>query len=313
MASPTTTKNILVLGAGELGTSILTHLSALAPPTTHITVLLRPSTLSSPSASKAAELSHLRSLNLSFLPGDIATSSTSELATLFKPFHTIISCLGFASGPGSQIKIATAVLEAGVKRYFPWQFGVDYEVVGRGSAQDLWDEQLDVRDLLRAQSATEWVIVSTGLFMSFLFEPSFGVIEFVEGEWVVRALGGWENRVTVTTPEDIGRLTAGIVFEEPGARNEVLFTAGETVSYGEVAEIVEGLIGRKVRREVWTVERLERELKEQRGKEGETMAKYRVAFAVGKGVSWEKEKSWNWKQGVDVTSVKEYAKRALKE
>jgi len=64
-----------------------------------------------------------------------------------------------------------------VKRYFPWQFGVDYDVIGRGSAQDLFDEQLDVRDLLRGQSGTEWVVVSTGMFMSFLFEPWFGVVE----------------------------------------------------------------------------------------------------------------------------------------
>jgi len=315
MASETITTNILVLGAGELGTSILTHLSSLAPPSTKITVLLRPSTLSSSLPSKKQELAYLKSLNLAFLASDIANSSISELATLFKPFDTIISCLGFASGPGSQIKIATAVLEAGVKRYFPWQFGVDYEVVERGSAQDLWDEQLDVRDLLRKQSGTEWVIVSTGLFMSFLFEPGFGVVERIGGdggEWVVRALGSWENKVTVTTPEDIGRLTAMIVFEEPRLRNEVVFTAGETISYGELVGIVENVLGKKVKREVWTVERLEKELEEQRGNEGETMAKYRVAFAVGKGVSWEMERSWNWKKGVDVTGVGKYAEESLK-
>jgi len=68
--------------------------------------------------------------------------------------------------------LARAVLDAGVRRYVPWQFGVDYDVIGRGSAQDLFDEQLDVRDALRSQSGTEWVIISTGMFTSFLFEPS---------------------------------------------------------------------------------------------------------------------------------------------
>jgi hypothetical protein len=43
------------------------------------------------------------------------------------------------------------MLSAGVKRYLPWQFGVDYDVIGRGSAQTLFDEQFDVRDLLRGQ------------------------------------------------------------------------------------------------------------------------------------------------------------------
>ena len=91
------------------------------------------------------------------------------------------------------MKIAQAALEGGVRRYFPWQFGVDYDVLGRGSAQDLFDEQLDVRDLLRGQSSTEWVIVSTGMFTNFLFEPSFGVVVF-DGEkgegTIVRGLGG---------------------------------------------------------------------------------------------------------------------------
>jgi hypothetical protein len=303
MASTNT--NILVLGAGELGTSILTSLSAYAPPSTKITVLLRSSTINTTTTSKLAELSAFKALNISFLAGDIATSSVFQLSSLFAPYDTIISCLGFASGPGSQIKITNAVLEAKVKRFFPWQFGVDYEAIGRCSAQDLWDEQLDVRDLLKAQDSTEWVIVSTGLFMSFLFEPFFGVVELSGEEGVVRALGSWENRVTVTTPDDIGRLTAMIVFKEKErVKNEVVFTAGDTVSYEGLADIVEGVLGRKVRREVWTVERLERELREDKEN---AVRKYRVAFAVGKGVSWERKTSWNWQRGIEVTDVKSYA------
>jgi hypothetical protein len=70
------------------------------------------------------------------------------------------------------------------------QFGGDYDAIGRGSAQPLFDIQLDVRDLLRAQTKTEWVIVSVGIvskplsytvvmltaiqFTSFVFEPMFG-------------------------------------------------------------------------------------------------------------------------------------------
>ena len=89
------------------------------------------------------------------------------------------------------MKIAKSVLQAKVKRYFPWHFGFDYDVVWRGSVQDLWSEQLDVRELLRAQRGTEWV-VSTGLLMSFLFERDFGIVNVSGGEreGIVRALGG---------------------------------------------------------------------------------------------------------------------------
>lgn len=144
----------------------------------------------------------------------------------------------------------------------------------------------------------------------------FGVVELDEDKkgGIVRALGSWDNKVTVTTPADIEKLTAMIVFEEPRFGNQVVYTAGETVTYGRVAEIVDEVVGSEkgVRREVWTVESLEKELEEQRGSKEETMAKYRVAFAVGRGVSWDFEKSWNWQKGLEVTDVKSYAERNLR-
>ncbi len=110
-----------------------------------------------------------------FIPVDIADSSVAALKDQFHGFDTIINCMGFVAGAGTQIKITRAVLEAGVKRYFR-QFGVNYDVVGKGSGQPVWDEQYDVRTLLREQNVTEWVIVSTGIFTSFLFEPAFDVV-----------------------------------------------------------------------------------------------------------------------------------------
>lgn len=302
---------ILVLGAGELGTAVLEHLSKLAPPNVSITVFIRPNTISSPNPSKAAELSNLKSLGISFLGGDVATQTVPELASLFSPYDLIISCLGFASGPGSQIKIAKAILEAKIKRFVPWQFGVDYDIIGRGSAQTLFDEQLDVRDLLRNQEIqrTKWIIISTGLFTSFLFESFFGVVEGGKGEdVVVRALGGWENGVTTTTPDDIGRLTAMIVLEEPMIANQVVYTAGDTVSYGKVADIVETVTGKKVKREIRSVEKLKEDLATD---PENAVKKYRVVFAEGKGVAWDMEGTFNAERGIEVQDVMSFAKEKL--
>ena len=291
---------------------MLTSLAKQAPSTTKISVLLRQSTISSPSGSKAAEHTFLKHLNISLVPGDIASSTVPDLATLFKPYDLVISCLGFASGPGSQVKIAQAVLQAGVKRYFPWQFGVDYDIIGRGSAQTLFDEQLDVRELLRGQKGTEWVIISTGMFTSFLFESYFGVVdlEYQNGGGIVRALGSWENKATLTTPDDIGKLTAAIVFEtNPPFKNEVVYTAGQTISYGEVADLVDEVLEKQVEREVWTVEVLEEELR--RDPEN-FVAKYRVVFAEGKGCYWDKEMTFNAKKSVEVEDVRVWMVKNLK-
>jgi len=299
---------ILVLGAGELGTAILTSLSQLTQDEIiSLSVLLRPSTLSSPSPSQAATISHFKSLNIAIVPGDI-TSSHEELSSLFVPYDVIISCLGFSSGRGSQIKLARAVLAAGVKRYFPWQFGVDYDIIGRDSAQDLFDEQLDVRDLLRGQSATQWVIVSTGLFTSFLFEEFFGVVEWEKS--VVRALGGWENEVTITTPKDIGKVMVEIVREGEGVKNRVLYTAGETVNYGMVAGVVEELRGEKVKREVWSVEKLKRDLESD---PDNIVKKYQVVFGEGRGVSWDEEKTYNRQKGIKLEGLRDWTIRNMKD
>jgi len=194
-----------------------------------------------------------------------------------------------------------------VKRYFPWQFGVDYDAIGRGSAQDLFDEQLDVRDLLRSQDRMEWVIVSTGMFTSFLFEPSFGVVDLAQN--TVHALGSWGNSVTVTTPKDIGALTAEIVFAEPRIVNSVVFTAGDTVTYERLADIVESVLGRKTRRVEWSVPVLKDELVKD---PNNPIKKYRVVFAEGRGVSWAVGKAFNAQRGIEVFDVERWARENLK-
>ena len=219
----------------------------------------------------------------------------------------MIGCTGFVTGRGFQLKLARAVLEAGVKRYFPWQFGVDYDVIGRGSAQDLFDEQLDVRDLLRSQDRTEWIIVSTGMFTSFLFEPSFGVVNLAQN--TVHALGSWDTAVTVTTPEDIGALTAEIYFAEPPIVNSIVYTAGDTVTYAQLADILDATLGRKVQRVEWSLP----ELKDELAKDpADAVKKYRVVFAEGKGVAWDMGKTFNAQREIGVVGIERWAKEHLK-
>jgi hypothetical protein len=301
--------SILILGAGELGLTIIQSLKS-HPAATHtpISILLRP-TPSTPSPEKAAQLSALSALSVPIIAGDLVKDSVTALAAIFKPFHTIVSCTGFVAGRGTQLKLAQAALAAGVQRYFPWQFGVDYDAIGRGSAQELFDEQLEVRDLLRGQKGTEWVIVSTGVFMSFLFEPWFGVVDVSGEEKKVRALGSWGNEVTVTAVEDIGCLTAEIVFAEPRYRDQVVFTAGETVSYGRLADVIEEVVGETVAREVWNVKFLEEELSKD---PDDAIKKYRVVFGMGNGVAWRPEKTFNAQKGMEVVGVEQWARENLK-
>ncbi|KAF2391527.1 aromatic alcohol reductase [Pseudomonas frederiksbergensis] len=293
-------QNILVLGAGELGMAVMRELSAQASGA-KVSVLLRASAIDTQDPSRLAQLSELQALGIETLAGDIATDTVSELAALFAAFDTLINCVGFAAGPGTQTKLTQAAIESGVQRYFPWQFGVDYDVIGFGSAQDTFDEQLHVRNLLRAQQRIEWVIVSTGMFTSFLFEPSFGVVDLANS--TVHALGDWDTRLTITTPEDIGLLTAAIVFKQPRFVNRIVYVAGDTITYGQLADVVETALGRKINRVQWSVPMLRTELAK---RPDDQLSKYRLVFAEGRGVAWDKAGTFNAQEQIDVVTLEQW-------
>ena len=294
-------KEILILGAGELGMAVIRSIAKYRETISElgITVLLRPATIESTDPAKSKQILELRKLNISLLAGDLLNASIFELSVLFRPFHTVIGCTGYGSGQPIQEKIAQAVLDAKVSRYFPWQFGVDYDIIGRGSAQDLFDEQLNVRDMLREQKDTEWVIVSTGIFTSYLFESWFGIVDLEKT--VVRALGSWKNAVTVTAPEDIGRLTADIIFNVPKIADQIIYTAGDTITFETLANTVEDILGRKMKRDLWTVPTLRHQL----GKDPtDVVRKYHVVFGEGKGVSWSLSKTFNHQKGIRVQDIR---------
>lgn len=300
-----TREGILVIGAGELGASLLDALAQRQSRDAELrtlAVLLRPSA----STQATRPRSDVAGKGIAIEEADVAVASASELAAIMGRYHTVVSCVGFTAGPGTQRKLAEAAIAARVPRFLPWQFGVDYDDIGRGSPQDLFDEQLDVRDLLRGQSATDWVIVSTGMFTSFLFDPSFGVVDLHTN--TVHALGDWDTEVTVTTADDIGALTAEIIHTHPRIANQVVYLAGDTITYAQLAAIVEHVRGTPVTRAEWSIAYLLDDLDRDAG---DSMRKYRAVFAQGKGVAWPKDQTFNAIRGVPTTSAEEWARSHL--
>lgn len=168
---------ILLLGAGELGIAFLPHLSGL--PNTHITIGVR----------IPAKYQHLSSPNISLAALDLSSSSEA-LSQTFSNYDIVVSATGFGQSSHVLTKLVREILTAGTLRngagkgklwFFPWQWGVDYDVTGDGAGlMPLFGEQKDIRNLLRAEaekSNVQWTILSTGIFMSFLFEQFWAVVE----------------------------------------------------------------------------------------------------------------------------------------
>ncbi|RYP13632.1 hypothetical protein DL767_010642 [Monosporascus sp. MG133] len=297
---------ILIVGAGELGTSVLEALTAHPKrdaARSPISVLLRKSTIESADPAKRASNERLRALGAAELvPGDVVGGSEEELANTFRRFHTVVVCAGMGLPAGTQLRITRAALAAGVPRLLPWQWGIDYDVVGFGSAQDLFDEQLSVRQLLRGQQATDWAVVSMGLFMSFLFAPAFGAVDL--GRRTVRGLGGWDTPVTTTTVRDIGRVAAEVVCDpRDDAHRRVVYAGGDTLTYGRVAELVEKRFGGPWTREEWPLDLLKKRSEEN---PDDAMVKYQNVFAAGKGVAWDLAETINRQRGMQMQTVEDY-------
>ncbi len=303
------TQSILVIGAGELGMPVLRNLAhkAKTHDGTTVGVLLRAATIDSIDPVKMRDVAEIRALGIEIVAGDILAASISELAAIFAPYDTVIGCAGFSAGRNTPMKLAKAALEAKLKRYFPWQFGVDFDVIGRGSPQDLFDAQIDVRELLRGQDKTDWVVISTGMFTSFLFEPVFKVVDLEKN--AVNALGSLDTEVTLTTPDDIGALTAEVVFAHPTIRNEIVYLAGDTVTYGEVADKLKTVLGRSFAKREWLVPQLKSELALDPDNH---IKKYRAVFAEGRGVAWPKRDSFNERNGIKVTTAAEWIRENLR-
>ncbi|KAF9524255.1 hypothetical protein CPB83DRAFT_947380 [Crepidotus variabilis] len=305
----TSIRSILVLGAGELGASLLASIEKYASyleTKPIISVLLGPS----------SRTDEIAGLNISIIRHDLAKLDAMGLATVMQPYDAVVSCTGFGAGGGTQLKIAQAALAARVRRFIPWQFGVDYDAIGRGSGQDLFDEQLEVRELLRSQTGqrkTDWVIVSTGVFTSFLFEDAFGVVQGAitqarNPSWpiTVTALGSWGNGLTVTSVEDIGRLTARVLLD-PNVHNQVVYLSGDTISYDRLASVVQKVTGKEVRRALMTQEALEDKVL----RNPTTINKYLVAFGRGRGVSWPLAGTYNAQAGIQTMNIETWLKRQL--
>ena len=99
-----------------------------------------------------------------------------------------------------------------------------------------------------------------------------------------------------------------------GSRGEdggsVVFAAGETVTYGELADVVQKVVGRraKVRREEWSLEHLRAELEKD---PKDQTKRYRVFFGEGNGVSWDKEKTINAERNIESTGVEQWLREKL--
>ncbi|KAF3910115.1 hypothetical protein AA313_de0204812 [Arthrobotrys entomopaga] len=298
--------SILIIGHGELGLGIIEslHKHTAKKPLTSLTVLARPQTISSLPQTDPAKYSQLDKMNVHWLPLDIESASPESLKVAFKPFTAVIYASGMFTRVGIPSKVTTAVRDAGVKYYIPWQFGIDYDIVGPTAAGGLFAEQYRIRKFLREEGqGMQWNIISNGLFTSFVFYEPFGI--FNKKENTVTALGGWDNKVTLTAAEDIGKVTAAIVYERLDGKGSdcIQYIAGDTLTYAQIADAIEDKLGRRIERKVLEV-RAARSILEKDPENN--IAKYQIVFGEGDGCSWDFAKTYNEEKKIKTMNFRDW-------
>ena len=291
-------RKVLILGAGELGTAIITAIldhESFEAQIASLTVAVRQETLTGLESSTEDVVHSSRSdifasmaqRGAKFTSIDLVNDSEESIRAVFSQYTTIIHAGAMTLPVGTQLRITKAALAAEVPEYVPWQWGVDYDVIGPEAGGGLFAEAYQVRQVLRAQQTTKWWIVSCGVFMSFLFEEFWGVVprkdKKVSG---VRALGGWDHLVTATHVEDIAKVNAELLLVDHETRDRAVYVAGVTLRYDELANEIERVLQRTLTREVWTSEELQEQILKM---PDDKILQYRVVFSGEQGLAWRKE------------------------
>jgi len=143
--------------------------------------------------------------------------------------------------------------------------------------------------------------------MSFLFEDFWGwVTRQGDGTVKVTALNSWDDWITTTSAEDIGKCTAELVLNDKESRDGPIYIAGDTLTYRELADVVQQGTGKTVVRDVWPLEYLKSESQKEPDNK---IRKYHVVFSEGRGLSWPKEGTWNGRRGMQMQDTTSWIKQ----
>jgi hypothetical protein len=144
------------------------------------------------------------------------------------------------------------------------------------------------------------------MITSFLFREDFGVINL--SEKVIHALGDWQHSLTLTSCEDIGALTVEVLFHQPEVLDQVVFVSGDTVTFQEIADKMEGLFGTGFERVLWNCTYLEQKLNDD---PDDIFHRYRLVF-THPGVTWPMDETFNKRNNIPTTGIVEWAKAHIK-
>lgn len=149
--------------------------------------------------------------------------------------EVVVSSVGnsFEQTVTGQLNLVRASAAAGVRRFIPSDFSVDYRKLNKGDNANL-DMRFPVLEALRA-SGMQPTSVLNGAFMEVLFADFFPAFDY--GERIARIWGDGHQPMDLTTMEDTARYTARVAVDRE-FQEDALRVAGTVASMRELAALL---------------------------------------------------------------------------
>jgi uncharacterized protein YbjT (DUF2867 family) len=223
---------VLVAGAtGMLGFEITKKLSRQEG--IEVRALIRPSALDNPH--KQETLNALKNHGVQFVWGDL--QNPNSLNDACYGVQTVISAVNgdadvMIDGQTNLIRAAEA---AGVRRFIPSDYSVDYRKLDWGDHEPL-NHHKAILMVLQGCKQMSYTLILNGVFMETLFSPFGSVFDFQKG--VFKYWGDGNTEFDTTSLYDVASYTAAAALDE-GLANQALEVAGDVLTMKQLKQLYE--------------------------------------------------------------------------
>jgi len=144
-------------------------------------------------------------------------------------------------------QIIDAAIEAGVKRFFPSEFGPD--TIDQTKDEPLFERKRKVLQKLRKESEAgkiSFTVVQNGLFSDWGLES--GILGIDLQKRTARIINGEKMRISSTHRDNVGDVVALSLLHPEKTQNKIIRIAADTMALEEYLKIVEEVVGHKFER-----------------------------------------------------------------
>ena len=159
-----------------------------------------------------------------------------SMVAAFKGIEVVVCTFGFQA-IGDQFLMIEAAKEAKVTRFYPCEFGTDNRKVEPG-ANVVVDLKLKVVEAVKA-SGMEWTGMINGMYMEWILTTYVK-----KEEKKIEIVGSKDVKLTFTPLKAIGEFVAESI-NNPISKNDYVTVVGETMTFGEMVDVIEKETGIK--------------------------------------------------------------------